>query len=193
MSNWLKRIRAAVGIGLTWAIGWGFVGALLLLFGVVTGGIQVGRLVELILPLLQFSMVGFVGGGAFSVILGLAGRRRRFDEMSLPRFAGWGALGSLLVYVAVSAIAATLSRDVPVLVAALSVTGRGLCAVGLSALVGLGQQDGTLIAREAAIPLASRLRGRRGRVRGRSTSVTQGSHGLALASPRAGNSSLCAL
>ena len=106
LSKWLKRIRAAVGIGLTWAVGWGFVGALLLLFGVVTGGIPVGRLVELILPLFRLSMVGFVGGGAFSVILGLAGGRRRFDEMSLPRFAGWGAMGSLLVYVAVSAIAA---------------------------------------------------------------------------------------
>ena len=36
-----------------------------------------------------------VGGVAFSVLLGLAEGRRTFDEMSLPRFAGWGALAAM--------------------------------------------------------------------------------------------------
>jgi hypothetical protein len=39
----------------------------------------------------------FVGGVVFSTVLAVAGRRRRFDELSLPRFAAWGALGGLLV------------------------------------------------------------------------------------------------
>jgi hypothetical protein len=30
-------------------------------------------------------------------VLGIAGRRRRFDELSLPRFAAWGAAGGLLL------------------------------------------------------------------------------------------------
>jgi hypothetical protein len=31
------------------------------------------------------------------MVLGIAGRRRRFDELSLPRFAAWGAVGGLLL------------------------------------------------------------------------------------------------
>jgi len=30
-------------------------------------------------------------------VLGIAGRRRRFDELSLPRFTAWGAVGGLLL------------------------------------------------------------------------------------------------
>jgi hypothetical protein len=40
---------------------------------------------------------GLLGGVAFSAVLGIAGRRRRFDELSLPGFAAWGALGGLVV------------------------------------------------------------------------------------------------
>ena len=45
------------------------------------------------------ALAGFMGGAAFSVVLGLAEGRRRFDQMSLPRFAAWGALGGLLLSV----------------------------------------------------------------------------------------------
>ena len=38
-----------------------------------------------------------VGGAFFSVVLGVAERHRTFEEMSLPRFAGWGAVGGLLL------------------------------------------------------------------------------------------------
>lgn len=40
---------------------------------------------------------GFFGGVAFSVVLGIAAGRRRFDELSLPRFAAWGAVAGLLL------------------------------------------------------------------------------------------------
>jgi hypothetical protein len=46
---------------------------------------------------LFFGFLGFLAGATFSGILGLLARRRRFDELSLPRFAGWGALGGLLL------------------------------------------------------------------------------------------------
>jgi len=40
-----------------------------------------------------FAPLGFVGGAVFSVVLGTTEGRRRFDQMSLPRFAAWGAVG----------------------------------------------------------------------------------------------------
>ena len=47
----------------------------------------------------QYAARGFVGGAAFSVVLGMTESRRRFDQMSLPRFAAWGALGGLFMSV----------------------------------------------------------------------------------------------
>ncbi len=51
-----------------------------------------------------FAIMGFIGGAAFSVVLGIAEGRRRFDEMSLPRFAGWVAVGGLLIMALVLAV-----------------------------------------------------------------------------------------
>ncbi len=89
MKNWLKRIRGAVGIGLTWAVAWGFVGALLGLSLVgpsAIGGVS-----------LSFALYGFICGSGFSVLLGLTEGRHTFEEMSLLRFAAWGAAGGLLL------------------------------------------------------------------------------------------------
>ena len=47
---------------------------------------------------------GFLGGAVFSAVLRIAEGRRRFDELSLPRFGAWGAVtGLLLGVLAVSA------------------------------------------------------------------------------------------
>jgi hypothetical protein len=40
---------------------------------------------------------GFLGGVVFSVVLGVAARRRRLDDLSLARVGAWGALAGLLV------------------------------------------------------------------------------------------------
>ena len=45
-----------------------------------------------------FALSGFVGGATFSMLLSLADGRRTFDELSLPRFGGWGALAGGLTY-----------------------------------------------------------------------------------------------
>ena len=96
MKKWLKRIRGALGMGLTWAVAWSPFGAILgLVLWVVIGGTPL--LNTLVGFVAAAATLGFVGGAAFSVVLGIAEGRRRFDEMSLPRFAGWGALGGLLV------------------------------------------------------------------------------------------------
>ena len=94
MRKWLKRIRGALGMGLTWAVAWFGVGAAIGL--VFFGG---GTLVELLANSLLFAVAGMVGGTAFSGVLGIAERRRQFHELSLPRFAGWGAVGGLIVSV----------------------------------------------------------------------------------------------
>ena len=143
MSNWTKRIRAAVGVGLTWAVGWGFLGALgLLLFG-ATAGLDLGGLAGPAIlgfpPLL--AVLGFLGGGAFSVVLGITGRDRRLDEMSLPRFAGMGALALLLMLVT----AVTLTGGIGLLF-----TTRGSIFLAVLALLGAGSAAGSLaLARRA--------------------------------------------
>lgn len=94
--RWIKRIRGALGMGLTWAFGWALVGVLI---GVAwTLGLPMGWFVEVFdAPLPALAVPGFFAGATFSVVLGIAGRRHRFDELSLPRFTAWGALGGLLL------------------------------------------------------------------------------------------------
>ena len=136
----LARILAAVGMGATWAVGWGFVGALVgLLIGILTpDGIEGTRIAGAIRAFVQ---AGFVCGGAFSVVLAIAGRRRTFDEMSLPRFAALGALGSLLGYVA---FAASLGGGGAIF------RPLGLVVASVMALLGAGSAAGSLaLARRA--------------------------------------------
>ena len=100
MKKWLKRIRGALGMGLTWAAAWFPVGAIIGLLSGLTDT-RVDSLVSLVFGLAGiagiFAAMGFVGGAAFSTVLGVTEGRRRFDEMSLPRFAAWGAVGGLLL------------------------------------------------------------------------------------------------
>ena len=89
MKKWLERIRGTLGMGLTWAAAWLGGGTIVGLVLVGGGGV---------LALAQISVMstvaGFVGGVIFSAVLGIAEGRRRFDEMSLPRFAAWGRWGA---------------------------------------------------------------------------------------------------
>ena len=89
MNRWLRRIRGAIGMGLTWAAAWFGAGMILLLV------VGVGA-ADVPFPLF-FGLLGFLAGATFSGVVGIVEGRRRFDQMSLPRFAGWGALGGLLL------------------------------------------------------------------------------------------------
>ena len=78
-------------MGIIWAIGWAVVG------GAVMEGIvdPHGRIVDMWPQLL--GMAGFIGGVFFSTVLGIAGRRRKFEELSLAAFGVWGAVAGVLL------------------------------------------------------------------------------------------------
>ena len=91
MTRWLRRIRAAVGMGLIWGVGWAIVG------GAIMEGIvdPHGKILDMWPQTL--AIPGFLCGAVFSVILGIAASGRRFDELSLPRFGALGAGTGLLL------------------------------------------------------------------------------------------------
>jgi hypothetical protein len=88
MRKWLRHIRGAIGMGVTWA-------AALFVVGFVPRWVF-GFNADVPFPLV-FGVLGFIAGVIFSGLLVLTEGRRRFDEVSLPRFAAWGATGGLLL------------------------------------------------------------------------------------------------
>lgn len=103
MKKWLRRIRGSVGIGLSWALAGLLLGGAIELIHNIWPN-PVGSAVDIWPAVLAYP--GFVGGIAFSAVLGVAGRRRSFDELSLPAVAAWGALGGLLVSLIPAAVVA---------------------------------------------------------------------------------------
>lgn len=98
MRKWLRSIRGAIGMGLTWAAGWMPIGAMCA-FGLwLLGGIGPAEPLGLVWTYAKlFGAFGLVGGGVFSAVLRLTEGRRRFDQLSLPRFATWGGIGGLVM------------------------------------------------------------------------------------------------
>ncbi len=89
---------------------------------------------------ISWAQLGFVGGVIFSTLLGILEGRRRFDEMSLPVFAGiGGTVGGLIAAVL------SLSTAGPV-----TLTLVGLLNTGAVFLLGAGSAAGSLaLARRA--------------------------------------------
>jgi hypothetical protein len=96
--RWLRRLRGALGTGFTWAFGWALTGI----------GIGVTSLFTSFLPwdvffryfdapLPALAVPGFFGGVLYSMIVSIAGRQRRFEELTMARVARWGALGGFLL------------------------------------------------------------------------------------------------
>ena len=96
MKRWLRRIRGTVGMGLVWAAGGAGIGGIIeLLDNILPGGLPMASAVDMWPQTL--AIPGFIGGVIFAVVLGIAGGNRRFGELSLPRFAAWGAVTGLLL------------------------------------------------------------------------------------------------
>jgi hypothetical protein len=78
---------------------------------------------------LIFGVFGFIAGVIFSVFLALTEGRRRFDQMSLPRFAGWGAAGGLLLSSLFAKAAGFGLKDVLAVLPTFAVA-SAICAAG---------------------------------------------------------------
>lgn len=88
----LRRIRGALGMALTWALA-GVAAGMMITLGFV---ISTGSRPDPPFPLM-LGVFGFVAGIVFSVVLKIVAGRRRFDQMSLSRFAASGAAVGLAV------------------------------------------------------------------------------------------------
>jgi hypothetical protein len=96
MKKWLTRARAALGLGLLWAVGGVAIAAVLeLLDNVMPAARPLTRLVDMWPQTL--AILGFLAGTLFGVVLGIAAARRRFGELSLPLFTALGAAAGLLL------------------------------------------------------------------------------------------------
>lgn len=85
-------------MGLTWAAGWAACGLGIGVASVLLPWLPWGGFFRVFdAPLPALGVPGFFGGAFFSLVLGIAGRRRRFEDLSLPHFALWGALGGVLL------------------------------------------------------------------------------------------------
>lgn len=106
-------------MGLTWGTAWFGAGILLLLvvgFGAADVPFPLG-----------FGLLGFLAGVTFSLVLATAERLRRLEQLSLARFAGWGALGGL-VCSGLFALVAGLGGAFPVVGAVFALAGAGSAA-----------------------------------------------------------------
>jgi hypothetical protein len=136
MTQWLRRIGRALGLGLAWAVVWAPI-------AVVIGT----RIVDPDNSMDEMWVVvgaypAFLCAVIFSALLGIAERGRRLDELSLARAGGWGALAGLVVGVFPFTVG-TPTSSVPLWQLALSTVGS---IALMSALSGLGS---VLVARVA--------------------------------------------
>lgn len=98
MNNCLLRIRGAVGICLTWAAGWAITGVFIGVASILLPELPWDSFFKVFdAPLPALAMPGFICGTIFSVVIGLAEHRRRFDDLSLARFSALGAVAGLLL------------------------------------------------------------------------------------------------
>jgi hypothetical protein len=135
-----RRIRGALVMGVTWAAAWGLGGVLIALGSrFLPGGPP-----HFDAPPPAMAYPGFVGGVLFSVILGIAARRRRFSELSVRQFAAWGAASGLAVSLVPAALVALGLADTHVNVWLIT----GALAVPLSALCAASAAGSLLLARK---------------------------------------------
>jgi hypothetical protein len=124
MRKWLRRVRGAIGMGFTWGAAWA--GA-----GIVLAAVTRFR-ADAPFPLV-FGVLGFIAGVIFAALLALTAGHRRLDQMSLLRFAGWGAMGGLLLS-APFARAASLGWGDVLAVAPTFALASAVCASGSLAI-----------------------------------------------------------
>lgn len=127
MQTWFRRIRGALGMGTTWALGWALTGLAIGVASMALPFLPWHWFFDLVdAPLPALAVPGFFGGMFYSLVLGIAARRRRFEDLSLPRVAAWGAVGGLML---------ALLPAFMVLVGLASMGGKGLGLWQLTAII----------------------------------------------------------
>jgi hypothetical protein len=107
-------------MGFTWAAAWSAAG--------LVPRWVLGFNADVPFPLV-FGVLGFFAGVTFSGLLALTESHRRFDQLSIPRFAAWGATGGLLLS-AVFAQAASLGWGDLLAIAPTFALASAVCASG---------------------------------------------------------------
>ncbi len=96
--KWLRRVRGAIGTGLTWAIGWAAAGISIGVASLLFPDLPWQPFFDVFdAPLPAFGVPGFFAGLFFSLVVGVAARRRRLEELSLRQIASWGAISGVLL------------------------------------------------------------------------------------------------
>ena len=124
MRKWIRRIRGSIGMGLTWGVVWSAVG--------LVPRWLLGFNPDAPFPII-FGVLGFLAGITFSGVLALTEGRRSFDQLSLPRLAGWAAVGGLLLS-ALFAKRASLGWADVLLISPTFAAASAICASGSLAL-----------------------------------------------------------
>lgn len=94
MRTFLRKLRGALGLALTWTIAWAALGAVIGTIDSVlrpTGGESPWHMAKVL------GSVGFVSGLTCAVAIASLERRRQFSQLSLMRVALWGALGGATI------------------------------------------------------------------------------------------------
>ena len=153
----LRRMRGALGNALAWGLAWTPAGAL---WAASPWGPGVSAIVGV---MVEFGAMGFVAGGAFSVVLGLVENRRRLHELSLPRFAMWGAAGGLTMGLLVNTVGVFIQNVLGTPAPILSL--GNLAVGGVLAVLSAGSAAGSLvIARRVSDPALPGVEGDRARI-----------------------------
>ena len=141
MKGWLRRLRGAIGMGVTWALGWAPIGAVAGLALGLTVGAGPGVATIVWVNAVAFGALGLVAGTIFSAVLSLTEGQRSFDELTLPRFALWGGVGGLVLGALASSAGLWGGGFMP---------GVALVLTGTTTMLGMASAAGTLaLARKA--------------------------------------------
>lgn len=102
----LKRLRAALGVSLTWAAAWGIWGSLATGLGFLLAPAFPGPVWPIILFAgLRSGALGFVGGALFSTILRLGYGRSTLAELRAGRLGLLGAAAGVVIPVILTGVA----------------------------------------------------------------------------------------
>ena len=113
MNTLLRKLRGMLGVGLTWAVGWAII---MFILGSIISVVDPDSIDQGEEPwrlALMVSVVGFISGSVFALILSSAERRKSIRDLSAGRAALWGALGGAALPLLTSMPDATVFNTAP--------------------------------------------------------------------------------